>query len=210
MKTTIILFLLILSNLVIAKEQDEKNCLQQYKDSFAKKEKRYSKARKKYHANRNRAVSTQFSNDFSTRLLGSAYLQNSSAPSRSDYDMFEGDIINAAEADLSKYISLKPTVLEGIYNAAYEKYADITYEKIQALMKKGFEENRFCTFFGKKRVPSIKRYVLKELKKESKDSILTRDPAVINFNEDAGAKSYSVEDENEEINKPLENKGILE
>lgn len=182
-----------------AKEQDKKDCLQSYKDSLKKKSDRHSRQVDNY---RNRTY---------TLATHGISLTNDSWPEAPD--KFEADIIKATEVDLEyleRYDYKKPIVLEGIYNAAYEKYADVTYKKIQDLMKKGFNENRFCSFFGKKRVPGIQKYVLKELKKESKDSVRSRNPAVINA--DGNSKVYipDLESENEEINKPLENKGIHE
>jgi hypothetical protein len=206
MKSGLLLtFLLICLNATSKEEQV--SCLQKYKEAHAKKEKRYQKASKRYNDNRNAAFGSQFSNDFGAQLIGSVYLHNSSPPKRSDYDMYEKGIIDAVEADLSKYQSLKPKVLGIIYDAAYEKYSDVTYQKIQDLMLKGFQEDRFCNFLGKKRVQGIKKYVLKELKKANVNSAQVREPAVINFKEDADSKDYI---QNEEINNPLENKGILE
>lgn len=199
MKTKILLSLFIISSFATASEQDSKDCLQSYKDSLKKKNDKHSAATKRYYNNR------------MSLAMNGVVLNNYSAPTPPD--KFEADIIKATEVDLDylkKFNYKKPIVLEGIYNSAYEKYSDVTYEKVQSLIKKGFDEDRFCTFFGKKRVPGIQRYVLKELKKESKDSAQVRNPAVINFKEDADSKTYDNKSENEEINKPLEKKGILE
>jgi hypothetical protein len=206
MKSGLLLTFLLISINATSKEE-KASCLEKYKEAHAKKEKRYQKASKRYNDNRNAALSSQFSNDFGAQLIGSAYLQNNSPPKRSNYDMYEEGIIKAVEADLSKYQSLKPKVLDVIYDAAYEKYSDVTYQKIQDLMLKGFKEDRFCNFLGKKRVQGIKKYVLKELKKTNLNSAQVREPAVINFKEDTDSKDYI---QNEEINNPLENKGILE
>lgn len=205
MKKLLGLSIFIISNLANANE--DVSCLSKYKDSLAKKEARYQKAYKKYKNTTNAATSAIISDSYSGAissggLLGTIYLQKTSAPKRSDYDMFEKDIIKAAEADLSKYVSLKPTVLEGIYNAAYERYSDVTYEQIQNLINKGFEQGKFCGLLGKKRAPGIKRWVLREIKSESKNSAVVRSPAVINFKEDS--KNYP--DIDDELNKPLENK----
>ena len=206
MKRGLFLALYLLSLNAISKEE-KPSCLERYKNSHAKKEKRYKKATKRYNDNRSAAISSQFSNDFGAQLIGSAYLQHSTPPKRSDYDMYEEGIIKAVEADLSKYPSLKPKVLDTIYDAAYEKYSDVTYQKIQDLMLKGFQEERFCNFLGKKRVQGIKRYVLKELKKDNLNSAQVREPAVINSNESSDSKEFI---QDQEINKPLENKGLLE
>ena len=205
-KVSLILAFILLQNL-FAKEKID--CLQAYQDSLAKKEDKYQKAYERYRQNRNSAQSAILMDGLHGTLsggglIGSAYLQNTSAPLRSDYDMFERDIIQATQADLSQFISLKPIVLEGIYNEAYERYSDITYEKIQKLMQKGFQDGAFCTPLGKKRVPGIKRYVLKQLKNENQNSALTREPAV--NDSDLTSKEYTVDPvaKDEEINKPLE------
>lgn len=203
MKRLLVLTLIISNLNLYAKE--ELSCMEKYKKSLSKKEASYKKAYDRYKKNRGAAQSAVLSDGFRGQmsgggLIGSMYLQNSSAPSKSDYDMFEKDIIKAAEADLSKFISIKPTVLEGIYNAAYEKYSDVTHQKIQNLINLGFDQGKFCGLLGKRRVPGIQRWVLKQLKKESKDSVVVREPAVMNFKEDG--KEYP--DMKEELNKPLE------
>lgn len=210
MKRKLLFFLIScsLSTLLWAKE----DCMQKYKDSLKQKQTRYEKASERYHNNRNSALSASFSRDFGTQVLGSIVLQNSTAPRKDDYDMFEADIIKAAEADLSNFPNLKPTVLEGIYNAAYEQYADVTYQKIQSLIIKGFLDNNFCTLLGRKRVPAITKYVLKQLKQSSQHSVVVREPAVINSKDDGEDKAYQADPKeiDQEINHPLENKGILE
>ena len=157
---------------------------------------------KRYRDNRSRAISNMMSPNFGNQLLGSAAVQNLKPPSIVDYNMYEKNIILSVEIDLDK--NLPTDTLQYIYNEAYEKYSDVTFKKIQNIMLKGFLEGKFCGILGPKAKNSIKRYVLKQLKTTSKDSVQVREPAVINFKED-GKWLYE-----EEINKPLENKGILE
>lgn len=209
MRYLLVIILFILS-VAPASSKEQKDCFQSYKNSLAKKDKRFNKELKRYNHNINAALSTGFSNNIGAQLIGSAYLQNKKMPRRSDYNIYEEEIINATEFNLKKQKTSKPKLLERIYNSAYEKYADVTFEKIQNLMKSGFEKNKFCSFFGKKRARGIERYVLKRLKKESKSSVQVRDPAVANFKEDSDSKTYIYDPvlEKEELYNSLEKEAI--
>jgi hypothetical protein len=201
MKTSILILLLLIQGQVVS-ANEEVSCLDEYKASAAKKRERYKKAVDRYEKNRNAAMSATLSDGFmgsisAGGLMGSAYLQNSSRPMLSDYDLFEEEIIHATEADLSKFISFKPKLLETIYNASYEKHANVTFEKIQNLIRLGFAQGKFCGFLGKSREPGIKRFVLKELRNSDPNVVLSRDPAVVDSDGDNEAKE-------QELTRPIE------
>lgn len=160
------------------------DCLQAYKDSSKEKADNYQRDLDKY-------------NSIGRSELRVLVYADSEIPKWDNYNIFEKDIISAVEFDLKSEKDLsKPMVLDGIYTAAQEKYSGVTYQRIQDIMLKGFLDKRFCSIFGKARVPRIQRYVLNQLKKESNGSAYVRGPAIYDTKDDD--KSLY-----EELDRPL-------
>lgn len=177
----------------------ENECLQKYKDSYQSKKNRYEKDYNRYIERRENALNAQLSGQITaSSILGIAIIQNDTIPLKSDYNIYEHDIINAVEFELNSKKS-KPRLLEEIYNESYESYSHVTYERIQSILYKGMQE-KFCRgIFGKSQKDKIKKYVFSQLKKENSDSIYERKPAVQD-------SSYSFKEENftEEVSRPNE------
>lgn len=186
------LSVLSLFNADVWAQQKSQDCLQKYKSSLEKKKTRYKNAKNRYMSNYG--------------LASNFTLTNARAPKKSDFDMFEEDIIEATEFDLSAGKSLRPALLEEIYNETYEKHSDITYQKIQNFLKLGFHQGEFCHLLGKKRNSGVKRYVVKKLnlehksQQENQQSAVVREPAVLDINEE-GKEYLDIQDE---LEHPLE------
>lgn len=179
------------------------DCFNKYKESLKSKSDRYEKAYKRYKNRRSAAQSAVIQSSYSGSLtagglLGSAVLQNDSPPKKDDYNMYEKDIVELLEFDLNSK-SRKPEYFHEIYNEAYENYSNVTYQRIQNLVLKGMQSGRFCGFFGKHKPEAVKKYVLKELKRENSDAVYNRSPAVNSDSQISKEDTYS-----EEIEKPTE------
>lgn len=162
----------------------DNKCLKEYKADYDKKLKKYHKAYKRYQERRRNAQSAIIGSQIGGQLtggalVGSAILQNDRAPLKSDYNIFEDQIIDAVSFNLDSEYSLRPKLLDLIYDEASEKNANINYKMIQNYILKGLSEDKFCSFFGKSKPDRVKRYVLRELKKGDYDLVFNREPSVI-------------------------------
>lgn len=200
--TTSILTSLFTSNSIVwAKDQGSGECLSEYRHKHKKKNDRYKKAIKRFHDRRKagqNAILNSGGRITGGAIIGSAMIQNNPVPKKEEFNMFEKDILDIVDYNGQSY---KPKLLQEIYDQAYEQYSDITsYKKIQDIVNMGFNENKFCSFFGNYNGKRVAKYVLKYLKKESSNSAVVRDPAVVNSKENLKEnKDYS-----EEINNPTE------
>lgn len=170
------------------------DCIQEYRDSLKNKNSKYEGDIKVY-TNSNLTILTSIT----------------AKPHRMNYDMFEEDIIKAVEfkIDPENQEEIRPIVLEQIYNAAYEKYSDVTFQLIQEIILDGFFDKRFCSIFGRSRVPRIQRYVLNQLeKKENTGSVYERNPAANDLDEINKAQSKAIKTQNDEVGKPSESQVI--
>lgn len=177
-------------------------CLEEYRQKDIRKNERYKHSLDRFHQRRKNAQSAILSSGgrvTASSIIGSSFIQNTPVPKKEDFNMFEHEILKALDYNGQSY---KPKLLETIYNKAYSDYSDVTtYEKVQSLILKGFEEKKFCSFWGNYNGDRVTKYVLKELKKESSNSAVVRDPAVIdssyNYKEDI--------DFQQEVENPTEN-----
>ena len=181
---------------------DTEDCMSKYRRKAKSKRAKYHKAYKNYKNIRSSALSSQMGGGLSGgSLLGAVILQNHSPPDISYYNMYEEKVLAVVDYDVSANKGFKPKLLKDIYDQAYEKYSDVTsYQRIQDLILKGIMDDTYCGFFGKYNEARVSKYVLKNLKKESNDSAVVRDPAVV----DSSYNAKENMDYNEEVEKPTE------
>ena len=184
MKRSILNLLLFTITLTPAFAQDSSDykkseCYKKYKADLKKKSDRYSKASKRYYNNR---MSAAFSGNIIIAGIGNSLTH----PKRDDYNMFEGEILKAADYNIEKN-EYKPNGLAGIYTASLAKYPNsASYSKVVSFVQEGFSSERFCKgIMGKYGINRVERYVLKQFKAESKlaaasTAEASRLPAVIN------------------------------
>jgi hypothetical protein len=104
-------------------------------------------------------------------------LSNSS--SSSDWGKMERSIANAADYMSDSTSSYMLNDFHEIYTKASKKYPEITKEQTQALIRKGFQSEKFCQhwfFSSRYSTNQVARYVKKEFKKYLEEE--GRSPAV--------------------------------
>jgi hypothetical protein len=177
---------------------ETKDCMSKYREKAKTKSDKFDKKYKAFWQRRNEAMSSR-------SIVGALVLQNDSVPKKVDYHMYEEKVLAVVDYNPKDKSAYKPKLLQEIYNKAYSKYSDITsYEKIQDIVLKGIMSDKFCHWFGKYNDKRVSKYVLKMLKKESKDSAIVRDPAVIGSN----LKLKESSDFKEEVENPTETTAI--
>ena len=165
MKNLSLLFLLSLSIQSFANEE----CISEYRKSFFTKNAKYDKARER-HSNqvkrwRDRTLALA---SYGAQLTNDPY---PTSPKKSEFKMFEEDIIKSYEFELTQNIGQKPKLLEEIYLKASLIDPEITYQSVQDEIIKGIDTSEFCEkklfiFNSLSKSKKVEKYVLSNLRKK--------------------------------------------